>query len=150
MDECDVCGKPAEHTCGKCFQAVYCSVDCQMKDHEEHAELECYEPHEMTPEQLRFEIQMEMMDNDETPHIGANLGHEDLIGVLNRYRTKRKVRKNRRSLRSERRKKRRANRGTRVAKKGIRQQKVLDKTAAQRRMAEARERQAQRQFGTRN
>lgn len=152
MDECDVCGKPAELTCGKCFQAVYCSSECQHADHEEHLELECFHPSEMTAEQLQFEVQLDMehpLHDGNEFLITANMGHEDLIGILNRTRTKAKVRRNRRSLRRERRKKRRANRGTRVAKRGIRQEKRLNKTQRQRQLAEQREANAQRQFGTR-
>lgn len=152
MDECDVCGKPAELTCGKCFQAVYCGQSCQSADHAEHSELECFHPHEMSLEQLQFEVQLELEHSGEDLPIGQdinNMNHEDLIGILNRTRTKRKVRRNNRAVRKQRRKRRRANRGTRVAKKGIRKTVVLKKEQGKTKLAEDRERQAQRQFGTR-
>ena len=151
MDECDVCGKPAELTCSKCFQAVYCGQACQSADHAEHSELECFHPHEMSLEQLQFEVQLEHEEESILP-VGSdinNMDHEDLIGILNRTRTKRKVRRTNRAIRKQRRNKRKANRGTRVAKRGIRKTGVLKKEQGKTKVAEARERQAQRQFGTR-
>lgn len=157
MDECDVCGKPADLTCSKCFQAVYCSVGCQTADHPEHSECECFHPTEMTPEQLQFEIglEMEFPLMDDQPTIDSNImdNHEDaltfLIGLRNRVRTKRKIRGNKRKLRKERRMRRAANKGKRTAKRGIRQERTLNKTTTSRKFAQRGEEAAQRQFGTR-
>ena len=39
--QCQVCGEPAEHKCGGCHDALYCSQECQVKDWIEggHAEV---------------------------------------------------------------------------------------------------------------
>ncbi len=152
MDECDVCGKPAELTCGKCFQAVYCSADCQHADHEEHLELECFHPSEMTAEQLKFEVELEMeypLHDGNDFLITSNMDHEDLIGILNtlrRGKTKVKVAKNKSSLRRERRKTRRAKRGTHVANRGTKQKKKLNRARGRRMFAEKKEKNARSVF----
>jgi hypothetical protein len=152
MDECDVCGKPADLTCSKCFQAVYCSVGCQTADHPEHSECECFHPTEMTREQLEFEIGLEMNDQ---PYVDSNIMDNQeksiqfLIGLLNKYRTKRKYKSVRKQRRIVRKKKNRDNRSYRTAKKGVKQERLLESDKKNGLIVKQRKQNAQREFGTR-
>jgi hypothetical protein len=138
MDFCDVCSAPASLVCSNCLDAVYCSEQCQQRDHPEHCN-DCVHPADMDHEQLMEEIHMHVTDADEDHDrdhvkIGSQLIQggagepEDLAQWLttflndsikrryNRRRVRHQRRVTRRKIRRSRRERRRDRKGTRQAK----------------------------------
>jgi hypothetical protein len=152
------------------MDAVYCSKQCQERDHPDHCE-DCVHPSEMDHEDLMEEVQMHLDHQDEHHdplhmQIGAQLIGQAaimgeatteelrdwLIGALfnqtkrkfNRGRVRRQRRKTRRQKRGLRRRGKKARKGTRQANALGREKKGLVVTKTRTAKAEQRETLAQR------
>lgn len=140
MDICDVCEKPASQVCGNCLDAVYCSKECQLKDHPDHCQ-DCVHPSQMDRDELMAEIKMHVDHADENHDanhvkigvqllqgsVGGSVDQSPVLWLLehlnagirrrfNRQRVRHQRRKTRRGIRRTHREGRQANRGSRQAK----------------------------------
>ena len=139
MDFCDVCERPGSLVCSTCLDTVYCSKECQLKDHPEHCQ-DCIHPSQMDRDDLFEEIKMHIEHADEdhdSAHVKIGLQiingsasveeHSPVIWLLNhlgldlkrsynRRRVRHQRRRARRQIRRTRRERRKARRGTRQAK----------------------------------
>ncbi len=152
MELCDFCEGPATNVCA-CYNAVYCSEECQRADRHDHID-ECIHPSKMTDEEVQAEIGIQM---DHPYEDGDLLLGEDIAESSNprqwlidhieagfkrsfgRMRVKRKTGATRRKIRKTRRDGRKARKGTRKAKGLTRKQGVLDRATNRKNKNEASE-----------
>ena len=104
METCDVCDKPAHLTCENCHEAVYCGVECQKIDYEDHFDYDCFHPDEMSDDHIADEVQIRI-ETGMKPGVNERAWIEGLFGTK-KSRAKRKERRAARKKKPKKKRKR--------------------------------------------